>query len=242
MVQCLSHRVELAFKDAMKKAPLYSKVYSLMDELFKFYHKSAKQSAGLKSSFEALNITPCTPTRVGGTRWLGHTLTALNNIWKGYTAIVKHLSQVSVTTGQSATQPKALYLLKLLRSNDVITFAHFLTDVVAVLAQLSKALQKRETCLYEVHQQLLATISNIKKFQTRPGPELRKVQRPDGSFAGESLTGDTTQHSAQMPKLLTALVETLDRRFSDIDEGVLCATKLADMNAWPASLEDSTNG
>ncbi|XP_077980195.1 E3 SUMO-protein ligase KIAA1586-like [Glandiceps talaboti] len=94
MVQCLSHRVELAFKDAMKKAPLYSKVYSLMDELFKFYHKSAKQSAGLKSSFEALNITPCTPTRVGGTRWLSHTLTALNNIWKGDTAIVKHLSQV----------------------------------------------------------------------------------------------------------------------------------------------------
>ncbi|XP_077980806.1 uncharacterized protein LOC144436009 isoform X2 [Glandiceps talaboti] len=44
-----------------------------------------------------------------------------------------------------------------------------------------------------------------------------------------------------MPKLLTALVETLDRRFSDIDEGVLCATKLADMHAWPASLEDSAD-
>ena len=96
MVQCMSHRIELAYKEILGKSSLYKKAYSLMDELYKFYHKSAKQSAGLKVAFNALDMPNATPTRVGGTRWLGHTLTALNVIWKGYKAFVLHLSEVNI--------------------------------------------------------------------------------------------------------------------------------------------------
>ncbi len=55
MIQCMSHRLELAFKDATKKISLCTKVYSLLDELFKFYHRSSKQMAGLKASYTALD-------------------------------------------------------------------------------------------------------------------------------------------------------------------------------------------
>ncbi len=94
MIQCMSHRLELAFKDATKKISLYTKVYSLLDELFKFYHRSSKQLAGLKASYTALDLPQAIPTRVGGTRWVSHTHTALSVVWKGYKAFVMHLSQV----------------------------------------------------------------------------------------------------------------------------------------------------
>lgn len=70
-------------------------------------------------------------------------------------------------SGQSATQSKAKYLVKLLRSKDVIIFAHFLTDLVGVLTQFSMCLQKTATCFYEVHQELQCTIANIKKLENR---------------------------------------------------------------------------
>ncbi|XP_052075818.1 zinc finger protein 862-like isoform X1 [Mytilus californianus] len=167
MVQCMSHRIELAYKTAFKVAPVFTKVFSLLDDLFKFYHKSPKQTSNLKQTFTALKIKQTMPTRIGGTRWLGHVQTALNSLWKVYPAFVTHLGQVSLHNTQSATQSKAKYLLKLLRSKSVIVFAHFINDVVNVLTKLSMCLQQRATCLYEVHQDLECTIANIQKLEAR---------------------------------------------------------------------------
>lgn len=97
MVKCMSHRLELAFKDALKTAPLFKKVYDLLDQLFKFYHHSPKQTAGLKKAFSALAMSTTYTTRVGGTRWVSHTKTALYNMLKAYRAMVLHLSQVCKT-------------------------------------------------------------------------------------------------------------------------------------------------
>jgi hypothetical protein len=37
-----------------------------------------------------------TPTRVGGTRWLTHTLTAITKLWQLYEASFQHLCQVKL--------------------------------------------------------------------------------------------------------------------------------------------------
>ena len=79
MVKCMSHRVELAFKSAMNTSPLFNKVHDLLDQIFKF---------------EAMNMSSSQPIRVGGTRWASHTLDALKNMLKGYSAFIMHLSQV----------------------------------------------------------------------------------------------------------------------------------------------------
>ena len=94
MIKCMSHRVELAFKDALNASSLFKKVNDLLDQLFKFYHKSPKQTVCLKKAFECLNLPVHLPTRVGGTRWVGHTQTALTLVMKSYKALVLHLSQV----------------------------------------------------------------------------------------------------------------------------------------------------
>ena len=75
--------------------------------------------------------------------------------------------QVATTRSASGTQTKANGLLKTLRSKDVITFAHFLNEILAVLSKLSKTLQQREVCTYHVHEALKATMTSINKFKDR---------------------------------------------------------------------------
>ena len=43
MIRCLVHRLELAYKAAMKKSKLYSRIMSLLSGLYGFYHTSALQ-------------------------------------------------------------------------------------------------------------------------------------------------------------------------------------------------------
>ncbi|XP_013416166.1 E3 SUMO-protein ligase KIAA1586-like [Lingula anatina] len=242
MVQCMSHRIELSFKDVLSNTPLYKKVYTLMDELYKMYHKSAKQTRGLRASFEALKMWAM-PTRVGGTGWLGHTMTALNVIWKGYKAFALHLNEVvSIPSGTSAVQPKAKHLIKLLRSKDVMLFAHFLTDLVAVLVRLSMALQKRQTCIYEVRQELETTTLNIINLHTSPGLNMRRLQAAlavGDKYQGEQLHGQSATYEAQKRKVLDNLVSSLDKQFADIDKGLLSCTSIANLQSWPPTFEDA---
>ena len=75
----------------------------------------------------------------------------------------------------------------------------------------------------------------------RPGPELRKFQTcsASGTFEGEQLSGDVKEATSQIPRVLTGLQSALTKRFTDINEGVLKATKIADLTSWPAVYEDA---
>ncbi|XP_013387851.1 zinc finger protein 862 [Lingula anatina] len=99
MVHCMAHALELAFKKSVKSSPqvqkVYDKIYSLLSELFSFYHTSSLQTHNLKDSFTTLGISEAFPHRVGGTRWVSHLNGALNQVWKGYKAFVFHLTQVA---------------------------------------------------------------------------------------------------------------------------------------------------
>ncbi len=96
MIKCMSHRVELAFKDAMKVASLFTDVHDLLDQLFKFYHRSPKQMNGLKETLTALELPCVLPIRVGGTRWITHTQRATENMMRSYKGLVMHLSPVPI--------------------------------------------------------------------------------------------------------------------------------------------------
>ena len=61
--------------------------------------------------------------RVGGTRWVGHVLRALTNLFKGYEAIVQHSQQLEDPKASSVAKSKAKHFLKLLTTKDVLQFA-----------------------------------------------------------------------------------------------------------------------
>jgi hypothetical protein len=94
-IHCHAHRLELAYKDALKKDPLHLKVESLLTGLYYFYRNSPLNRANLKRACDALSLKSLIPTRIGGTRWLPHWKRALDNLWRIYPGLVTHLQQVS---------------------------------------------------------------------------------------------------------------------------------------------------
>lgn len=52
VVHCLAHRMELAYKDAMKDCNLYMKMQMLMQGIFAFYRKSPKNKKALQETFK----------------------------------------------------------------------------------------------------------------------------------------------------------------------------------------------
>ena len=103
-IHCMAHRLELCLKDSVKKLNLYEKCISVLAMgIYYFYHNSALNRSMLVRSFKALNEDSkrklLMPTRVGGTRWIGHTFRALTNLTRSYQFIVTHLGQVLFRKG-----------------------------------------------------------------------------------------------------------------------------------------------
>ena len=85
-VHCSAHRLELAYKDAMKKVPLAEKVITMLTALYYMYQNSPLNQTNLKNAYNCLEMQVKLPTQAGGTRWVGHILLALENFLDGYPA------------------------------------------------------------------------------------------------------------------------------------------------------------
>ncbi|KAK9972414.1 hypothetical protein ABG768_025721, partial [Culter alburnus] len=66
-IHCMAHRLELAFKDAIKSCSMAKQIEDVLSGLHTFYCKSALNRANLKHSFKILGQNPLVPTSVGGT-------------------------------------------------------------------------------------------------------------------------------------------------------------------------------
>jgi hypothetical protein len=96
-VHCNGHKLELSFKDSIKtQIPLYNKVELFLTNLYYFYRNSNVSRSGLKESSKAFGKKMVYPTRVSGTRWVGHLKIAIENFLKGYDMFVTHLGQVHI--------------------------------------------------------------------------------------------------------------------------------------------------
>ena len=61
-----------------------------------------------------------------------------------------------------------------------------------------------------------------------------------GIFEGEKLQGPNHMPT-QIAKVVKALIKSIDKRFSDVEHGILEATKIADLKSWPPTYEDATD-
>lgn len=95
-VHCHAHRLELAFKDAIKGLKVYDRVITLLLGLYYMYHRNGKSKNGLIAAMEVCDIKNAQfPKRIGGTRWLPHLKRAIVAFVKSYRAFVYHLGTVS---------------------------------------------------------------------------------------------------------------------------------------------------
>ena len=176
-VHCTAHRLELAFKDSTATDTCHKKLEELLLGLYYFYHSSALNRANLKRSFGILALRPVMPTRVGGTRWVGHIRLAIDRFLKGYAAIIQHLKQIQspdVTGVRGDQQAKSRKFHKLATSLDIVQYACFLKDVFFHLCNLSNTLQKKDVSLAQVHSALQITRAVLVKFKEGGGSTLQQ--------------------------------------------------------------------
>ena len=166
-VHCFAHRLELCYKDTVKQDKLYDSVVTLLMGLYYFYN-SPKQHHNLAKVFDVLGQLPAYPTRVGGTRWIGHIVLAMETFLKSYKALICHLENVAVEKKSIVTAAgKARGYLKLCKRADVLGYIHILLDVLKPLRTLSLSLQSTDTTLAEVDEKIDTASDVLKQYKSR---------------------------------------------------------------------------
>ena len=231
LVKCLAHRLESCFKDAVKKVNMYDRAMSLLIGLYYMYKKSPKQREHLLRCFKICNVKVAMPTRVGGTRWLGHLDHALDVFFRSYPAIVSHLQN------NSHGNPKVEGFAKLAMSKSIIIFLLELQDIIKPLQILSKCLQRKDATLGESKELMDVTKDALSLCKTSCSDATVRVEETS-TFKGTKLSTQGNPRSASSLAFKNVLVDQLlvsmQCRFSDINSSVLSATKLTNLNKWPS--------
>ncbi|XP_061472250.1 zinc finger protein 862-like [Rhineura floridana] len=233
-VHCLVHRLEIAYKAALKSTQPYTILMGLLQNMYYFYHNSSLNKSNLKLVYEDLKLRTSIPSRIGGSRWLLRLQTGLQILLKGYPAVVLHMSKIEEEPCSSNHQ-KAKDLLKLLLKTDIVKFSHFLLDVINVLNILSRVAQDQNSSIADVFATIQSTLETLQMYQTRSGPRERLVETIT-HFHGHQLVGDG-DISATRTELLSNLFNRLRDCFCDASEDVLRASAIGSFKLWPDKIK-----
>ncbi len=244
ILHCLVHRLELGYKDASRSVKLYDKaINTLAMGLYYFYYRSPLNRTNLRraAKFTESESSPAKvlfPTRVSGTRWVGHINRALDNIIKSYQYIILHLEQLRASeSSRSASYSKAKCFLKLLKSKSVVCFLHFMYDVSSALMYLSKALQDPQCNIGVVQSKVKSALDLITKYKTSDGPSLRQVINSQ-EHHGTKLAGTTNEFNAARCVILDNIIKAMDKRFCDlVEDPIIAASTIANISSWPTKEE-----
>ncbi|XP_069130425.1 zinc finger protein 862-like isoform X2 [Argopecten irradians] len=151
-IHCSAHRLELAYKDAIKTVPLHQKVELLLLNLYLFYKYSPLNRSNLRATFASMETPPRIPTRMGGTRWLPHTKRAL-----------KQMQQ----NPAKESSCKAKGFLKLLQEPSVQYWLHFMADVVKCLSKVTETIQEKDSNVGSIFTELEGAKAILAKYKTR---------------------------------------------------------------------------
>ena len=248
-VHCSGHKLELAYKDAIKNTALAEKVVTMLTGLYYLYHVPLNRT-NLKNAFACLGLKKLYPVWAGGSRWIGHTLQALSNFIDGYKAIRLHLEQLASSREKSESHTKSFGFLKLIRSRDILAMSLFLKDVLTILARVSKKFQDEGSVVADVSFTIKSTMRALELMSTKDGPflqklgEFEKCEYPTpGSNTRKTykLMGSDGQISSSREKLINLLCQKLKTRFEDTVDKIVSATSVANFKQWPLNekaLED----
>ncbi|KAL5496177.1 hypothetical protein EMCRGX_G012415 [Ephydatia muelleri] len=226
-MHCMAHRLELGFKAVVGENSFMTTFSELLFSIYNFYHSSALNRENLKSSCAAAGVKFLAPSRVGGTRWLPHTMLALKKLWSMYPALMQHFEQLSIATGagvSSDSKAKAKGFFKKLSCKKTVLLGAFVTDVVDTLHSVSLAMQSPSYSPGHI----IGTLN--------PGHYLTSALEHELSFLGIPLLGkyDLVQLKADMKCLVDGLTAQLEKQLGENGtDDVTSAMHFLSLHSWP---------
>jgi hypothetical protein len=229
ITHCLAHRLELAYKDAIKAAAkkTYEKLTTLLVGLYYFYKRSSKQKKALRETFLAHQLKGRIPSRVGGTRWMGHMKIAIEACLKSYPALCDQLSTASHDNS------KAEGLFKILTDFETVTFMLLIKSLLENLNRLSVWLQGSNATISDVFCLSQTTLDLVLGMQTKNSLELQEVL-DSRSLKGQTMRGSHPK-MAYKAKFLDAVSNCISSRFNDLEKPLIRSTRIGSLRQWPQS-------
>lgn len=131
----VAHCLELAILDAVKEVPYLKIFQETVQAVFKYYYYSPKKRRELASLSDILDEAKAHYGGLKAVRWLASRNRALVALQTHYAVTVAHLEKAS--TGKKEDAAKATGILKVLKSEQLVKYLHFMIDVTSVLSRLS---------------------------------------------------------------------------------------------------------
>lgn len=259
---CLSHRLELSLKDALKST-FFDTIDDLLLRMYYIYEKSPKKCRALddivfelKSCFEQSEVPlkgGIRPLRACGTWFIAHKVAALERMIDRFGAYLTHFVAMTEDDSVKAVDKQKIngYILKW-RDSKVLLGCAFFHDLLKSTSILCKVLQEDDVCVVQAIESIFKVKKSLDKLSTTTLEEFPSVKMVLGRLRNE-VDGlfyqgvELKHHDRAMDYLTSNYVNWIDSvktclkdriRFQDIDLLTHAVTLLA-TKGWERS--DSTS-
>ena len=163
---CVAHRLSLAAVDASSNSSLVSKFQSSINQIYKYFSRSAVHTQQLREIEKAINDPLLKMTRATDTRWLSHQC-AVDALRRSLASVKLALEQ-EAASGNTTAVGLSLHLKK----PTFVATLLVLSDILAVLGNLSRCFQSNSLNLLSVEDLISdckAALSEVKEHPLQGG-------------------------------------------------------------------------
>ena len=236
-IWCVSHRLELSKKDALKE--FMKPVDDSLVHLYYLFKKSSKKLSQLKSllkdlesvyDFESKSIKP---EKSSGTRWLDHRIRAMKKLIDKFGVYAKQIECSIEQAAKSKDKATLQGILTAMKSSDVLLRSAFLSDILEPAKIISLVSKKESSDIIETADYIKRGKETYqrwyKKFTASPEkvfelPNMKsvldKLDEKNQTFQGVRITYVAREKQYiqdRAPSVIQNIISCIEKRFGKLD-------------------------
>ena len=211
-IHCMAHRLALCSSQAASNVKTMEKYRQLLTDLYYYFSKSSKRTAGLKAIQEVLQSPKLKMKEMHAVRWFAF-YSALETVYRSWDALVTYFAN-------HRNDAKAAGFLKKLTQVENVATMYYLMDVIPWLTQLNQIFQKEDLDVSIIRACISTTlkeIGEVKKgngFYTKKLTETLKQDESGNWYVGEHKISLFEAAKAQAIKSRDAFINNLTEQIT----------------------------
>ena len=211
-IHCMAHRLALCSSQAASNVATMEKYRQLLTDLYYYFSKSSKRTAGLKAIQEVLQSPKLKVKEMHAVRWFAF-YSALETVFRSWDALVTYFAN-------HRNDAKAVGFLKKLTQVQNVATMYYLMDVIPWLTQLNQIFQKEDLDVSIIRTCISTTLKEIGKvkegngFYTKKLTETLKQDESGDWYLGEHKISVSEAAKAQAIKSRDAFIDNLTEQIT----------------------------
>lgn len=160
-VHCVSHRVELAIKDALLKNQNFVSVQDFLTTLYYLFKKSGKFARHFHATATALDVQVYRFKKVHGTRFVNHQRQGLANLLHNWIVLAQAIENSLENTKNKSEDAKLQGILKKLRDYSFLAVCCLYKQVLDAISMMSFKFEKGNLLPFEIMPSVAQTVDAI---------------------------------------------------------------------------------